>query len=208
MEQNPQFHKYDVLEHTFQTVRYADPSVRLAALLHDVGKPYCQNKFGKMHGHEKSSEHMARMIMGQYGLRYSNEKIDEVSRLCLHHMYDLTGNTSENKMRLFIAKNYDIVDKLIMLIEADRKGSGIEGSFVPHRLAAVKKQMQKEQVPILMHAMNINGGDLLSLGVRGEAIGILLRDLHEKCIMEPRLNDREWLLAYARRHAERLKGSK
>jgi len=205
MEQNPAYHKYDVLEHTFQTVRFAHPSVRLAALLHDVGKPYCQKKFGKMHGHEKSSENMARNIMGQFGLRYSNEKIDEVARLCQHHMYDLSGNTSENKMRLFIAKNYDIIDKLILLIEADQKGRGMTDAVKPNRLAAIKAKMIEEKVPMLMQSLHINGGDLLSLGIRGESIGVLLKDLHEKAIMEPHLNNREWLIEYAKRHADKLK---
>jgi len=204
MAQNTQYHKYDVLEHSFQTVRFADPSVRLAALLHDVGKPYCQNKFGNMHGHEKSSETMAQSIMGNYGLKYSNAKIEEVSRLCRYHMYDLEGNTSESKMRLFIAKNFDILDKLILLIDADKKGSGLRDITIPHRLVALKQQMLDENTPMDLHALHINGGDLLHVGIRGEAIGILLRDLHEKCVLEPHLNHKEWLLEYAKRHKDKL----
>ncbi|MCL2797798.1 MAG: HD domain-containing protein [Firmicutes bacterium] len=201
--QNPLYHRYDVLEHAFQTVRYAVPdlSVRLAALLHDVGKPYCVKKFGNMHGHETASEHMSRIIMGKFGLRYSNAEIDEVARLTLHHMYDLAGNTSEHKMRLFAAANFDIVDKLAALILADRKGSGMREAPGVHRLTTVKEKMLSDGAPIQMQQMAINGGDLLSLGIRGEAIGIILRDMQEKCILEPRLNNREWLMEYARRRA-------
>ena len=204
MEQNKEFHKFDVLEHTFQTVKHADPSVRLAALLHDIGKPYCQNKFGNMHGHEKASETMAASIMGQYGLKYSNAQIEEVSRLCRHHMYDLNGNTSENKIRLFIARNADIIDKLLLLIDADRKGSGLRDIETPHRIQTVRQKMLDEKAPFDIHSLKINGGDLLSIGIRGEAIGILLRDLHEKCVMEPALNNTEWLMTYAKRHKEKL----
>ena len=208
MVQNPEFHKYDVLEHTFQTVKHADPSVRLAALLHDVGKAYCQNKFGNMHGHEKASETMAKTIMGQYGLKYSNAQIEEVSRLCRYHMYDLAGNTSENKIRLFIAKNSDIIDKLLLLIAADKKGSGLREFDTPHRIETVRAKMIQENAPFDIHALAINGGDLLSMGIRGEAIGIIMRDMHEKCVMEPPLNNREWLLNYAKRHKEKLMAAK
>ena len=201
MEQNPKYHKYDVLEHAFQAVRFADPSVRLAALLHDVGKPYCVKKFGNMHGHEKASEHMARIILGKFGLRYPNDRIEEVAGLCLHHMYDLAGNTSENKMRLFIAHHFDLVDKLVLLIAADRKGSGLREAPEVHRLSAIREKMLEDGTPISMQDIEINGGDLLSLGIRGEAIGILLHELHDTCIMDPKLNNREWLLNYAKRRA-------
>jgi tRNA nucleotidyltransferase (CCA-adding enzyme) len=200
MAQPEKYHKYDVLEHSFRTVLHSDPSVRLAALLHDVGKPYCFKKFGNMHGHEKASEYMSQVILTN--LKAPNEEIDEVSRLCLYHMYDFTGNTGIGKMRQFIAKNYDIIDKLIYLIEADRKGSGMpELSSGPSRLKVLRDEMAGDGTPIKQTDLKIGGGDLLSLGIRGEPIGVILRDVHEKCIMEPRLNNREWLMEYARRRA-------
>ena len=36
VEQNPKYHKYDVLEHTFRTVEFAPKKIRVAALLHDA----------------------------------------------------------------------------------------------------------------------------------------------------------------------------
>ena len=41
MGQRKDFHKYDVLEHSLRAAKYADQKVRLSALLHDVGKPFC-----------------------------------------------------------------------------------------------------------------------------------------------------------------------
>ncbi len=143
----------------------------------------------------------AGIIMGRFGLRYSNEAIEETVRLCLYHMYDFSGLTSEGKMRLFIARNYDIIDKLVLLMNADKKGSGLSEPPPVHRLTEIKEKMLAENTPIKQSDLLINGGDLLSMGIRGEQIGILLRDMHEKCIVEPRLNNREWLTEYAKRRA-------
>ena len=134
MAQNPLYHKYDVLEHTFQTVRFAPPDIRLAALMHDIGKPYCMNKFGNMHGHEKVSENIVRYTFGEYGLRFPNSVIDEVAWLCANHMYDRDGKTKEAKVRIFVAKNFELIDKLVELINADRLATGLIAENPEHRL--------------------------------------------------------------------------
>lgn len=53
MEQRPDFHVYDVFNHLIETVRYCPPDLRLAGLLHDVGKPLSVQKYGNMHMHAK-----------------------------------------------------------------------------------------------------------------------------------------------------------
>lgn len=144
LEQNPEYHKYDVLEHTFQCVRFAPPDIRLAALMHDIGKPYCVKKFGNMHGHEKVSENIVRYTFGEYGLRFPNAVIDEVAWLCANHMYDRDGKTKDAKVRLFVAKNFDMIDKLVELINADRLATGLITENPEHRLLKVKRQLIEE----------------------------------------------------------------
>ena len=63
MEQRADFHKYDVLTHSLRTLKYADKGVRLAALFHDVGKPFCKLNFGTYTGHEKEGERITREIL-------------------------------------------------------------------------------------------------------------------------------------------------
>ncbi len=198
--QNPEYHKYDVLEHIFQTVRAADPQVRLAALFHDIGKPYCKEKFGKMHGHETASARAAKDALGQYGLKFPNAVIDETERLCRYHMYDMNGLTSEGKIRLFIAHNYDIIDKLVMLIKADRAGSGLREVPAEHRFEKIKAQMLADGTPMEQTDLNINGVKLLEMGYKGAFIGKMLSDMHDKCILDPHLNTEEWLENYAAKH--------
>ncbi|NLD76788.1 MAG: HDIG domain-containing protein, partial [Acidimicrobiales bacterium] len=81
LEQDPIHHHKDVLAHTFAVVAKTRPEriVRLAALLHDVGKPRTRS-FGDggvtFHHHEVVGARMARDRM--QALRYSNEDVDAV----------------------------------------------------------------------------------------------------------------------------------
>lgn len=203
LAQPEKFHKYDVLEHTFQCVRYAPPvnNLRLAALLHDVGKGYCFKNFGNFHGHERSSEIMARIILNR--LRYPRDVTEQVARLCGLHMYDMRGETSEAKVRLFIAKNYDIVDKLVALIRADRLATGFadpEQTAAPHRFELLRDAMIADGTPILKRTLRITGKDLADMGFEGEAISTTLDALWRECVINPALNNSEWL----KRNAERF----
>lgn len=198
MVQNPQYHKYDVLEHTFRTVLYAPPSVRLAALLHDVGKPYCMNKFGNMHGHEKVSSNIVRYTLGEYGLRYSKAEIEEVEWLCANHMYDKDEKTKIGKLRVFVAKNFDKIEKLSALIVADRKATGYEhGDNV--RLLDIKNQLEQENAPLKVTDLAIDGGTLILEGIQPTMIGKLLNELWTCCVIDPSLNNEDWLLAQIRK---------
>lgn len=197
--QNPAYHKFDVLEHTFQTVRYAHPSVRLAALMHDLGKPYCLRQFGNMHGHEKVSAQIVHRALGAEGLHYSNDIIEETAALCLHHMYDMTGETRESKVKQFIVKNYDIIDKLILLIKADIAGCGMGIEITHHRFETIKENMLALDTPMTISDLAIGGSVLVSLGLNGEAVGAELRRLHELCVQSPQLNTAGKLMDIAKR---------
>lgn len=196
------FHKYDVMEHSFQCVRYVAPmtNLRLAALLHDVGKAYSYKNFGNFHGHEKCSEIQARVILNR--LRYPKDIIEQVCRLCALHMYDMRGDTRGAKVRVFVAKNYDILEKLVALIRADRLATGMtsaEAVAEPHRFERVMEQMVGENAPILKRSLKITGKDLSDMGFEGEAISYALEFLWRECIICPTNNRSDWLKKMAER---------
>ncbi len=196
------YHKYDVLEHTFRCVGYTPPiaNLRLAALLHDVGKAYSYKNFGNFHGHEKCSEVSARIILSR--LRYPKDVVEQVARLCANHMYDMRGDMREAKVRVFVAKNYDIIDKLVALIRADRLATGMadpDAVKEPHRFELVRDVMLKDGTPILKKSLRISGKDLADMGFEGEAISQALDTLWRECVISPSNNNREWLTKMAAR---------
>ncbi len=203
LKQNPLYHKYDVLEHISRTVLYAPPEIRLAALMHDIGKPYCVSKFGNMHGHETISANITKYTLGEYGLKYPNAVIDEVAWLCANHMYDMAHNTKEAKLRIFAATNFDKIDKLVALMEADNKGRGME-NLEPrqNRIAAAKQALIDEGAPITLSDLKLDGSAMIMAGIQPVKIGGLLNELWRACVIEPRLNTEEWLLTQVKKHAE------
>ena len=87
MSQRRDFHLYDVLEHSLRCVMYAPQDIRLAALLHDVGKPYCMVTGGNFHDHEEAGARIAEDICLR--LKVPVKLREEVVRLVRLHMYDM-----------------------------------------------------------------------------------------------------------------------
>jgi|AGTN01.2.fsa_nt_gi tRNA nucleotidyltransferase/poly(A) polymerase len=179
VSQRADFHKYDVFEHTMHAFEFSDPEVRLAALLHDIAKPKTLRETGRMAGHDKAGAETAARIMN--ALKYPKKEIEETRRLIAIHMYDLKGETGENKMRLFIQENVDILDKLIKLKRADGMGSGtpFREELAGKRIEDIYKKMKEEGVPFSAAELQVGGKELIGYGVppekRGEAMKELLR---------------------------------
>ena len=100
--QKPQYHKYDVLHHCFHAVDCIEPSLtlRLAALLHDVGKPAALQATGCMYTHDRLGADIARGILER--LRYPSAVIRDVTALIRNHMFDLRTEAKENTIRLWL----------------------------------------------------------------------------------------------------------
>jgi len=89
VEQDPIHRHKDVLAHTIAVVAKTQPSlvVRLAALLHDVGKPKTRSigpKGVSFHHHEVVGARMARERMR--ALRYPNDVVETVTQLVYLHL--------------------------------------------------------------------------------------------------------------------------
>ncbi|MGH9210726.1 MAG: CCA tRNA nucleotidyltransferase [Acidimicrobiales bacterium] len=89
VEQDPIHRHKDVLAHTIAVVAKTGPRlvVRLAALLHDIGKPRTRTigpKGVSFHHHEVVGARMARERLR--ALRFSNGTVDDVSRLVFLHL--------------------------------------------------------------------------------------------------------------------------
>jgi poly(A) polymerase len=125
LEQDPVHRHKDVLRHTYAVVDRCEPDLvlRLAALLHDVGKPATRKITPAgvtFHHHEIEGARIARMRLTE--LRYPNAVIDDVCTLIeLHLRFHGYGETewSDAAVRRFVRDAGPLLDRLNQLTRAD-----------------------------------------------------------------------------------------
>lgn len=195
MAQNAAFHDHDVLEHSLRTVLYADKSIRLAALLHDIGKPRAFIDSGKYYGHEETGAEIAEGICMR--LKVPKKLTSEVVRLTKLHMYDLKGDARESKIRKLIVGNSDIFDKLLMIKQADFSACKDNKSEAPcvTKWKAIYEKMLSEGAPTSLKQLAIKGDELIAIGVPAKSIRKVLEELLYECAFNPALNDKKTLLS-------------
>jgi tRNA nucleotidyltransferase (CCA-adding enzyme) len=190
----------DALDHSMRTadaLPAADPVLRLAGLLHDVGKATTLADGHFLH-HDRDGALLAEEIMLR--LRAPRAEVTRVGRLVRHHMFAYTPDWTDTAVRRFVRRvGMDLLPDLFALRAADDVASGVvepPGGWreLRERVAAVAND------PLEAQQLAITGDDLMAqLGIPpGPAIGRLLAALLDAVLEDPTLNSREQLLALAR----------
>ena len=199
----------DLWDHTLRTVDAAAnrPELRLAALLHDLGKPATAAD-GHFYRHESVGAREADRLLER--LHAPRATTDRVVHLVRQHMFRYEHGWGDAAVRRFLAKvGPATVEDLFALREADNVGSGLPADA--EDLSELRERIDAEiaRGPLLDRtALVIDGTDLMrELGLaEGPAVGRLLDALFERVVEEPALNDRAALLALARELASRDEG--
>ncbi|MCL4403987.1 CCA tRNA nucleotidyltransferase [Patescibacteria group bacterium] len=201
-------HIYTVFEHNVRALNYTAEKkyslvVRLAALLHDVGKPRSKRGDGPdstFHGHEVVGARMAVKIMDR--LRFGKEIADKVVHLVRYHLfYYNVGEVTESGVRRFLARvGPENVDDLLRVREADRIGSGVPKAF-PYKLRHLLFMIEKvKRDPIEPKMLKLRGDGLMKLlGIPpSPKIGQILSVLLEEVLDDPKRNDIGYLESRAK----------
>lgn len=198
ISQRPQYHAYDVEEHMLRTAGEAPPvlHLRMAALLHDVGKPVAYRSTGRMYGHDKLGENISREILQR--LRCPALFTEKVTKLVRLHMYDLNGSAKESTLRRRFAEwGKEVSHDLVAIREADVHGSGIITGEVKsaERWKKFLSRMDAEHAPFHTNELNCTGKDImewLSLPP-SPRVGEVKAQLLRHCACHPKDNSRERL---------------
>ena len=191
----------DLWDHTLRTVDAApanEPVVRLAALLHDVGKPATIDD-GPFRGHDVVGADQARALLER--LHLPRAVTDRVVHLVRNHMFTYEPGWGDAGVRRFIQRvGSDAVDELFALRAADNAGSGLPVDA--HGLAELRARVGAElaaSVVLDRSRLAVDGDDLMAeLAIpQGPHLGRMLDELLERVIAEPALNDRATLLLLA-----------
>lgn len=123
LEQDPVHRHKDVLKHTLAVVERCEPDLvlRLAALLHDVGKPATREitpEGVQFHHHEVVGARMARERLR--ALRYPNEIVEDVTKLVeMHLRFHGYSAWSDSAVRRYVRDAGHLLDRLNQLTRAD-----------------------------------------------------------------------------------------
>lgn len=202
IQQAKQYHRYDVLGHCIKTCAATPPilPLRIAALLHDIGKPEAIMQNSNMYGHDKLGEKIAREELK--ALKADNKTISTVLPLVRHHMFDLEGKARPKTIRKYAIKlGKQLFEMLIELRRADYIGSGMVHDKVvsAEHWQTELIRMLEQNVPWTVKDLVISGKDIIEvLGVEpSPSIGVILDVLFRECINHPAVNQRELLLKRA-----------
>lgn len=192
MSQRPDHHRYDVLEHSFRVCAAAPATekIRLAALLHDVGKPDCKRETGVQYDHDKYGERISKRVLGD--LRFPTKMIIEVSRLIEGHMYDIQHMAKTDTLRVrFATWGRERTMEQILLREADIRGCGYTLNYVASDWRALYDTMLHDGTPFSERELAISGQQLMEASglPEGKALGGLKKRLFLHCVKHPQDNN-------------------
>ncbi|PJA68663.1 MAG: hypothetical protein CO156_04105 [Candidatus Pacebacteria bacterium CG_4_9_14_3_um_filter_40_12] len=196
-------HTTDVWEHALAALASCpspDPIVRLATLIHDIGKPATHKLIHgepTFYNHEVIGSRMAKTIA--YRFRLSKQETERLFILVRFHMFYYQPENSDASIRRFMRKvGLENIDDILDLREADRLGSGAKKTS--WRLEEMKARMVEQlHQPFEIKDLAINGHDLMSeLNLQpGPKLGVILQQLFEEVLENPELNTKEILLKKA-----------
>jgi putative nucleotidyltransferase with HDIG domain len=207
------FHQFDVLDHCLLACDYAARNgysriTRLAALLHDIGKPDVreidESGVWTFYRHEEISAKKAKNLLSR--LRYSNTVIDEVSHLISEHMFHYTPEWSDAAVRRFIARvGESNLDDIYRLRRADTYA--FSGKEPDHRstaeIADRVSLVLSDSRAFSIKDLAVSGNDLKTIGIEsGKKMGIILKELLETVLDDPQQNTKEQLLKIAKKYSE------
>ncbi len=200
-------HSLDTFTHLCYACDGAPPDslpVRLAALLHDTGKPETEkldeNGLICYHGHDSVSADKADQILRR--LKYSNAVRTEVTHLIRYHMFNYTSSWTDAAVRRFISKvGEKYVFHLLLLREADYYGSTGRRLHSGKLLQELRNRITAaltDREAINISDLAVNGSLLIENGIpEGPIIGTVLKLLLEAVLDDPSLNERKTLLNIA-----------
>lgn len=202
-DQHNPHHKYSVGEHIVESVKTVEPDkvLRLAMLLHDIGKPECittdDEGIDHFYGHPKVSAEMAVEILKR--LKFDNATIQMVKKLVLNH--DKRIEPGEKYMRRAICSiGEECFPKLFKVFEADISAQS------DYQLADKKAKLERNRADygmilskgdcVSLKTLAVTGKDLIDNGVKpGPQMGSILQEMLKDVIDHPENNNKEYLLA-------------
>jgi len=193
-------HIWNVWKHSIMAVKFCpslDPIVRLATLLHDVGKPIVmKEKNGErtFYNHEVVGAAIVRKIGER--LKLSKKDSRRLTKLVRWHQFSVSEKQTDSAIKRFIRHvGLENVLDILDLRVGDRLGSGAKKTS--WRTEEFKKRLiEVQKEPFSIKDLKINGKDVMRiLNIEpGPKVGEILEEIFKKVDKNELPNEREKLL--------------
>lgn len=212
---NSRWHPHDIYDHILHVVDGCKSNkfeIKLAALLHDIGKPFSrvhddEYNCDHFYGHQLVSVEIARDVIAK-DLRISTRERERVLGLILHHD-DHISPEYKHIRRFIVNTSEDLVRDWIFLKEADiidhRCPAGEEDTWndMLQRFELFKKNIDivvEQENAFKITDLAVGGKDIIDLlNIKpGPIVGQILKGLFEAVIDEQVENERNALLELAK----------
>ena len=212
-EQHNKYHHQDVYNHILSVVDNCKTDkfeVKLAALLHDIGKPQTYvtdaEGWGHFYGHAKVSRDIAETVIDERLSLTAREK-DLVLALVEHH--DMEVHVTEKCARRMLNKfDRDFLSDFCILRQADRDDHVNLDPSRPlvnlNEFMAIVDEKIKKNTAVKVSDLAVRGNDLMdTFHIFGPTVGQTLKALLDAVMDEKVTNDKDALLAFAAQYLEK-----
>ena len=201
-DQSNPYHTLSVGMHTLRVIENvpAEPVLRLAALLHDSGKPACKTvdsgERTHFHGHAQAGAKIAEAFLKE--MRFDNKTVSDVARLVAVH--DDHYPAAPASVRKEISRvGEELFPSYLKLVLADNlaKSPYAQDQFMRRYTTVCRlyEEIKSAGDCITLKDLAVKGSDLIAAGMKpgpemGEVLGRMLNDV----LGDPGHNDKEYLL--------------
>lgn len=203
-DQNNKYHTHNVYEHILNVVDACKTTkfeIKMAALLHDIGKPICysedENGFGHFYGHPEVSCKIAKTLLSS-DFRVTNVEEDLILKLVEHHDMPLV-ETRKSIRRAMNKFGVDFLNDFFILKQAD-----MDDHIYPDdkyitttdNFKSIMRELIDEDACFSMKDLAITGNDIMQLlDIKaGKKVGEILNTLLGE-VIEEKLENKYEILA-------------
>ncbi|MBP3582188.1 MAG: CCA tRNA nucleotidyltransferase [Clostridia bacterium] len=190
-----------IYEHILNSLKNASPKIRIAVLLHDVGKVRTMEQRKNFFGSKELVDSIVDKNIGINGLGYSKKEVKNIIKTI--HGYDFNNwcLLTKKAIKRFIFKNYEVIENIIEIKNVVKNESRTYTRTIRSAeiLRKVYNDMIKSGSPFYLADLKIKGDDIIKENpkINLENLDVLLDNMLEYAALNPKKNNKQDLLVVA-----------
>ena len=190
-----------IYEHILNCLVNASPKIRLAVLLHDVGKVKTMEQQKNFFGAKEFVEVIVEKNLGIGGLGYPKSVVNRVIKTILGYDFNANCLSSTKTIKKFVFENHDVIENIIEIKNVVKNEFKVYGRRIKsaEKLRKVYNEMLSAGAPFDLRDLKVDGNDIIKEypHINIENLDDLLDVLLLKTALNPKINSKQELLALA-----------